>query len=604
MDSYLMNKNVNLQCIYKMMKSIFPIIILLFSHLVVAQRNKIDSLYEFKYPELKNKFYDYYDHNKVSQAKQIAKYYLQKAKKEKNTLETAEGYNLVHFNENFPTALKYTDSLALITKEVKGNLYPARTYLIKGNLYYKHDNLKAALDNYILGLKYAKEQNDEKQTAYANMNIAYINSYIGKNEEAAKIFRYYLYNRNNITDDYQHNQMRIALISCYLEINNLDSANILIREGQVYAGTNKNNYDLSLYSFLSGTHDLKLKKYSTAITKLSKVYDDLIKINENNANLALYSLGTAYDGLKDKEKVVETYIKLDSNIQKTDIIFPELRDVYTYLIDYYKEKNDKEKQLYYIDRFLKIDKKLDEQFRYLSTELPKKYDTPNLLLEKENIINELKSKKLLFYTTIGIMALLLLTLFFLYCKSRKAEIIHRKTAQDLINSIEERHKINPETEVSEVINEEASVQQEPKVVKNIPDEVVQAIFKELQDFEKNEQFLKKGITLSSLAQSINTNTAYLSEVINSYKEKNFTAYLNDLRIDYALERLKEDKRFRSYKLAVIADELGYNNAQAFTAAFKKKTQTTLSTYIKEIEKQQVLNKVQLSHFQNFDVMDL
>jgi YesN/AraC family two-component response regulator len=240
----------------------------------------------------------------------------------------------------------------------------------------------------------------------------------------------------------------------------------------------------------------------------------------------------------------------------------------------------------------------------LSTELPKKYDTPNLLLEKENIINELKSKKLLFYTTIGIMALLLLTLFFLYCKSRKAEIIHRKTAQDLINSIEERHKINPETEVSEVINEEASVQQEPKVVKNIPDEVVQAIFKELQDFEKNEQFLKKGITLSSLAQSINTNTAYLSEVINSYKEKNFIAYLNDLRIDYALERLKEDKRFRSYKLAVIADELGYNNAQAFTAAFKKKTQTTLSTYIKEIEKQQVLNKVQLSHFQNFDVMDL
>ena len=184
------------------------------------------------------------------------------------------------------------------------------------------------------------------------------------------------------------------------------------------------------------------------------------------------------------------------------------------------------------------------------------------------------------------MALLLLTLLFFYYKSRKAEIIHRKIAQDLINSIEERHKTHPETEVREVINEEP-LQQEQKVVKNIPEEVVQAIFKELQDFEKNEHFLKKGITLSSLAQSINTNTAYLSEVINSHKEKNFTAYLNDLRIDYALERLIEDKRYRSYKLAVIADELGYNNAQAFTAAFKKKTQTTFSTYIKEIEKQRV-----------------
>ncbi|QQM25858.1 helix-turn-helix domain-containing protein [Elizabethkingia sp. M8] len=566
-----------------MMKYIFPIIIFLFSNLVSSQKNKIDSLYEFNYPQLKNQFYDYNDHNKVPEAKQIAKYYLQKAKKEKNTFEIAEGYNLTHFNEDFPTALKYIDSLAVITKKINGNLYPARTYLIKGNLYYKHDNLKAALDNYILGMKYAKEQNDERQTAYANMNIAYINSYIGKNEEAAKIFRYYLHNRNNITDDYQHNQMRIALISCYLEINKLDSANILIREGQASASTNKNNYDLSLYSFLSGVHDLKLKKYNTAITKLSKVYDDLIKINENNANLALYSLGKAYDGLKDNEKVVETYIKLDSKIQKTDITFPELREVYTYLIDYYKEKNDKEKQLYYIDRFFKIDKKLDEQFRYLSTELPKKYDTPTLLQEKENIINELKRKKILFYITIGIMALLLLTLLFLYYKSRRAEIIHRKIAQDLINSIEERHKTDPETEV---VNEEP-VQQEQKVVKNIPEEVVQAIFKELQDFEKNEHFLKKGITLSSLAQSINTNTAYLSEVINTHKEKNFTAYLNDLRIDYALERLIEDKRFRSCKLAVIADELGYNNTQAFTAAFKKKTKTTFSTYIKEIEKQRV-----------------
>lgn len=565
------------------MKYIFPIIILLFGNLADAQPKIIDSLNEFKYPELKNKFYDYYDQNKVLQSQRIAKYYLQKAKKEKNSVEIAEGYNLIHFNENFSTAIKYIDSIAAITKDIKGNLYPARTYLIKGNLYYKHDNLKAALDNYILGLKYAKEQNDEKQIAYANVNIAYINSYIGKNAEAAKIFRYYLYNKNNITDGYQRNQMRIALISCYLEINKLDSANILIREGQESASINKNSYDLSLYSFLSGTYDLKQKKYKTAITKLSKVYEDLIKINGNNADYALYNLGTAYDGLKNKEKAVETYIKLDSNIQKTDVTFPELRSVYTYLIDYYKEKDNIEKQLYYIDRFLKIDKKLDEQFRYLSTELPKKYDTPNLLQEKENIINELKKKKFLFYVVIGIMTLLLLILLFLYCKSRKAEKKHQKIAQDLIHSVEQRHETKPVAQEDEILIAE-SKQQEEKVIKNTPEEVTQNILKELQYFEKKQHFLKKGITLSNLAQSINTNTAYLSEVINTHKEKNFTGYLNDLRIDYALKRLVEDKWFRSYKLAAIADELGYNSSQAFTAAFKKKTQTTLSIYIKEIEK--------------------
>ena len=565
------------------MKYIYLITILLLCNLANAQRAKADSLFKLNYSELKNKFYDFYDHNKVLQSKEIAKYYLQKAKKENNILEVAEGYNLIHFNEDFSTALKYSDSIAMITKNVKGNLYPARTFLIKGNLYYKYDNLKAALDNYILGLKYAKEQNDEKQTAYANMNIAYINSYIGRNVEAAKIFRNYLYNRRNITDDYQHNQIRIALISCYLDINKLDSANVLIREGRESAVRNKNNYDIGLYTFLSGIYDLRIKKYETAITKLSEAYGQLIKVNENNANFALYNLSKAYDGVKNKEKAVQYFEILDDNVRKTDITFPELRDVYTYLIDYYKEKNDKEKQLYYIDRFIKVDKKLDEQFQYLSTELPKKYDTPILLQEKESIIKELKKKKILSYISVGIITLLFLILLLLYFKSRKSEKKHRKIAQSLIRSVEERHTVHPKTELTETIVDEP-VQQEEKVIKNMPEEVVQTILKELHLFEGNNQFLQKGITLSSLAQSINTNTTYLSEIINTHKEKNFTTYLSDLRIDYALERLIEDKKFRSYKLAVIADELGYNNAQAFTAAFKKKTQTTLSAYIKEIEK--------------------
>lgn len=574
------------------MKYIVLIILLLTNSLASAQKNKFSNLYEFTYPELKNKFYDYYDQNKNSEAKQIARYYLQKAKKEKNTLEIAEGYVLIHFYEDFPTAIKYLDSLTIITKNIKGNLYPARTYLSKGNLYYKHDNLKAALDNYILGLKYAKEQHDEKQTAYANMNIAYINSYIGKNKEAAKIFRYYLYHGDSITDDYQHTQMRIALISCYLEINKLDSANLLIKEGQKAILSGKNKYDPNLYSYLAGTYDLKSKAYNTAITKLSNAYTYFTNNNENiNANSALYNLGKAYQGIKNEEKVIETYIKLDSNVQKFNITFPELREVYIYLIDYYKGKNNQQKQLYYIDRFLAVDKKLDEQVQYLSTEIPKKYDTPNLLQEKENIIEELKFRKTVLYISMGALLLILLFIIYLYYKSKKREKEQRKIAQDLISLVEkknieekktgEKHEVD-DIEVNDILIPEP-IGQDDKNSKNISEEVTQFILQELRIFESKELFLKKGITLANLAKNIKTNTAYLSEIINTHKGKNFASYLNDLRIDFALNRLVNDKKFRSYKLSVIAEELGYNNEQAFSLAFKKKTGTTLSTYIKEID---------------------
>jgi AraC-like DNA-binding protein len=568
---------------------------------VNAQKNKIDSLYELKYSELKNKFYDYYDHIKVQQSEQIAQYYLQKAKKEKNILEIAEGYNLMHFNKDFPTALKYVDSLAARTKNITGNLYPARTYLIKGNLYYKNDNLKSALDNYILGLKYAKEQNDERQTAYANMNIAYINSYIDKNAEAAKTFRHYVYNRNDIIDDYQHNQMRMALISCYIDINKLDSANILINEGQKYAFINKNNYDSNLYSYLSATFDLKLKKYDSAITKLLNVYTYITNSDEkSNTNQILYSLGKAYEGAKNKEKAVEVYIKLDSIVQKSDITFPELREVYTYLIDYYKESNNKEKQLYYIDRFLQVDKKLDEQFKYLSTEVPKKYDTPNLLQEKEDIIQDLKNRKTILSVSVFILIVILTLLGYLYYKAKKTEKKHRKIAQELIQKFEKKDIVPIDTksefslsptydEVDEIVEEVGDIETETdqvveKTAKIIPEDVKISILKELEAFETKELYLKKGITLVNLAKKIKTNTAYLSETINSNKGKNFNSYLNDLRIDYVLKRLIEDKKFRSYKLPAIAEEIGYNNVQAFSVAFKKKTGTTTSIYIKEIEK--------------------
>jgi len=559
-------------------------VILFFSNFILAQNERVDTLKKFNYSELKNKFYNYYDHDKSTESKLIAKYYLQKAKNDKNHLQIAEGYILLQFNESLPIALRYIDSLDSTTRNIKGDLYPARTYLTKANLYYKNDNLKAALDNYILGLKHAKAQNNQELIDIANMDIAYLNYYMAKYTAAAKTFRHYLY---HIKDEQQQDQMRISLITCYLELNKTDSANILINEGQKFSVIGKNKYNINQYSYLSGLFNLKLKKYNDAISGLSKAYNYFFSINDNNANYALFYIGQSYAGLKNKEKAVENFIKLDANLQKKNFTsFPEIREAYTYLIDYYKEKNDKEKQLYYIERFIKVDKKLDEQFKYLSTELPKKYDTPNLLQEKESIINDLQNRKMILNVSIGFLSVILVLLSFLYSRSKKRERQHRKIAQDLINSVAMKSFKTQETDpiISSAAIKQAEIETEDKTVKATPEDITQFILKELETFENKELFLKKGITSASLAKSIKTNTTYLSEVINTQKGKNFATYLNDLRIDYALNRLIKDKKFRSYKLLAIAEELGYNNEQAFSLAFKKKTGITLSVYIKEIEK--------------------
>ena len=95
---------------------------------------------------------------------------------------------------------------------------------------------------------------------------------------------------------------------------------------------------------------------------------------------------------------------------------------------------------------------------------------------------------------------------------------------------------------------------------------------------------KKKYTLNTLAKEFNTNSSYLSSIINSTKDANFSSYLNNLRIDYAIDKLKKDKKFRIYTIKAIAEEVGFNTSQSFTNAFYKKTRLYPSFFIAKIKK--------------------
>ena len=87
-----------------------------------------------------------------------------------------------------------------------------------------------------------------------------------------------------------------------------------------------------------------------------------------------------------------------------------------------------------------------------------------------------------------------------------------------------------------------------------------------------------------MAKKINTNSTYLSKTLQSHKQKKFVQYITDLRLEYALKRLKNDTKFRTYDIKSIASELGFNTAESFSKAFKKRTGIYPSFYIKNLNK--------------------
>ncbi len=118
-------------------------------------------------------------------------------------------------------------------------------------------------------------------------------------------------------------------------------------------------------------------------------------------------------------------------------------------------------------------------------------------------------------------------------------------------------------------------------VLDINQDIILDVMDKLSDFENKHGFLKP-ISLHSLAKKLQTNPKYLSKIINIHYEKNFSSYINDLRIQYLLKELKTDDSLKTYTIKALAKKLGFGSTEAFTKTFKKHTGFNPSTYLNTI----------------------
>ena len=114
---------------------------------------------------------------------------------------------------------------------------------------------------------------------------------------------------------------------------------------------------------------------------------------------------------------------------------------------------------------------------------------------------------------------------------------------------------------------------------NIPKEAEDDLLLKLSAFENSLDFTNKDISLSRLALKFETNTKYLSEIINNHKQKNFNGYINELRINYIIEKLENDPQYLQYKISYLAEDSGFSSHSVFATIFKSVTGISPTTFI-------------------------
>ncbi len=106
-------------------------------------------------------------------------------------------------------------------------------------------------------------------------------------------------------------------------------------------------------------------------------------------------------------------------------------------------------------------------------------------------------------------------------------------------------------------------------------------FNEIHNGILDEQkYFNPQLSLDILAEEMNMSSGKLSMLINQFSGKNFSDYINSLRVEEA-KKLLATPEFKTYTIVSIGLECGFNSKSTFYTAFKKFTGKTPTQYRKQ-----------------------
>jgi AraC-like DNA-binding protein len=522
---------------------------------------------------------DLYDQNVKDTvfAKRIARLYIEKARNINDSTKMARGYQRLAFISKPHTALKYLDTTILLSINSKHKNFPASGYLFKSFYLYNHDEYEKSLQNAILGYQFAKKKNNLEQQLTALHQINGVNELWGDYENALEtefITYNLLFSNQNIANFSEYYLSSLEGIGkCYVRLNKPDSALVYFRKGIDASLKAGDSITYAAFVSQSGTALYVKGQYEAALDSLQKA--DSYREDFNNSYLPnyYYYAGSAYYNLGEKEKAVSYFQKIDSIYEKTHVLFPELPRVYDKLVSYYKAEGNDELQLAYLYKLVLSLRIIDDKRIYIKEKTRNGFEIPKLVEEKELLIANLEAKNMRSTKTIwiafGFLGITLIALFYYF----KRQQIYKRRFENLMT--ENNNSDTEDEEIDTVENEEAST--------GISPQIINEILTQLQGFENEKHYLSQDVSLSELAKSFGTNSTYLSKIINIRKRKNFSNYINDLRIEYAVQELKKNPTFRKYTIKAIANESGFKSAESFSKTFYKKHGIYPSYYLKQLQ---------------------
>ena len=448
------------------------------------------------------------------------------------------------------------------------------------NTYSDLGEFDQVLPNYFKALDIAKRNEMDNLVFGINLNLAYFKNLLGENQEALEIL---IKNRdvlNDINGDNVESVSRnirndMMFSKIYLDIGKLDSTIYHVDHGI------DNSREINDVFSLQGLYDYKglayLNKgnFSEAFKALNKADSlGIILGNEITLMSTRYHLALAHFKQNNDKRVIEILNEVIKRTEENKLNYPENVEIYTIIAQAYKNVGDYKSANYNFEKYIEKFSFQKQNLQSIDNDFKSK-NISSFKKELEMLIDEKKKQQRKLKFIVGGSALLFISLLWVLFRFYQNKQRNTKKFEALMNS----SNISSFSDSNLVTTKEKAVDTSSEGVNDV---LRAQILTDLLKLEKEEYFLKSECSSYNMAKKIKTNTSYLSKVINAHYQKNFNAYINDLRINYAINRLKGDVIFRSYAIQSIAEEIGYKSADSFVKYFKIHTGLNPSFYIKKL----------------------
>lgn len=508
--------------------------------------------------------------------------YIKNAKIKEDYKTLFYGYRTAVFHSEGDTKLAYSDSALMSAKKINDSDFIGQAYYLKGHIFYEKREYKNTLDNYLLANEILSTSKDYFTIHQVNYGIAVVKSYLGYYSDALPLLQtsaQYFHNQKSADGNLYYIRCLFRKGEIYQNMGNFAKAkevNLLgLQESIKYDEKIQEQY----FNLAIGVDEFNDKNYALSIKNIEKA---LPTMQENSyfemEGKAYFYLAKSFIALKQEDKALANFEMIDSLFVKHNYLNQQLRGTYEWLIDHYKLTSNKDKQLYYINQLLKVDQVNAANNQYLVHKINKDYDTQRLIKEKEQLEKDFSNWR---YYAIGLLILFLLITLLYFHKFRKSQQYNQKLHLQYQELLRKKRE--------ERILDSQNLDSPKKVVKEIPENIVEDLLNRLEKFENNQEFLNRNIDLKSLADKFKTNTTYLSKVVNTYKKRNFNSYVNKLRINYMIELLKKEPKVRNYTIEALSEIAGFTSSRHFSDTFHAETGLRPTYFLEKIQKEEKIS---------------